>query len=48
KAIIEPLGSYDPQKQCILEGPYYGNDSNSETVSLGCIRCYGAFLEKLD
>ncbi|XP_017731000.1 PREDICTED: low molecular weight phosphotyrosine protein phosphatase-like [Rhinopithecus bieti] len=32
KAKIELLGSYDPQKQLIIEDPYYGNDSDFETV----------------
>ncbi|XP_006883735.1 PREDICTED: low molecular weight phosphotyrosine protein phosphatase-like [Elephantulus edwardii] len=44
KAKIELLGSYDPQKQCIIEDPYYGNDSNFETVYQQCVRCCKAFL----
>ncbi|XP_072494425.1 low molecular weight phosphotyrosine protein phosphatase-like [Notamacropus eugenii] len=32
KAKIELLGSYEPQKQLIIEDSYYGNDSDFETV----------------
>ncbi|XP_003339753.2 low molecular weight phosphotyrosine protein phosphatase isoform X1 [Monodelphis domestica] len=46
KAKIELLGSYDPQKQLIIEDPYYGNDSDFETVYEQCMRCCKAFLEK--
>ncbi|XP_037664019.1 low molecular weight phosphotyrosine protein phosphatase-like [Choloepus didactylus] len=46
KVKIELLGSYDPQKQLIIEDPYYGNDSDFETVSQQCVRCSKAFLEK--
>uniref|UniRef100_A0A9L0SJ59 Low molecular weight phosphotyrosine protein phosphatase n=1 Tax=Equus caballus TaxID=9796 RepID=A0A9L0SJ59_HORSE len=46
KAKIELLGSYDPQKQLIIEDPYYGNDSDFETVYQQCMRCCRAFLEK--
>ncbi|XP_054378565.1 low molecular weight phosphotyrosine protein phosphatase-like [Pongo abelii] len=46
KAKIELLGSYDPQKQLIIEDPYYGNDSDFETVYQQCARCCRAFLEK--
>ncbi|XP_051831983.1 low molecular weight phosphotyrosine protein phosphatase isoform X2 [Antechinus flavipes] len=46
KAKIELLGSYDPQKQLIIEDPYYGNDSDFETVYEQCLRCCKAFLEK--
>uniref|UniRef100_A0A2R9AFU6 Low molecular weight phosphotyrosine protein phosphatase n=1 Tax=Pan paniscus TaxID=9597 RepID=A0A2R9AFU6_PANPA len=46
KAKIELLGSYDPQKQLIIEDPYYGNDSDFETVYQQCVRCCRAFLEK--
>nr|XP_045225854.1 low molecular weight phosphotyrosine protein phosphatase isoform X4 [Macaca fascicularis] len=48
KAKIELLGSYDPQKQLIIEDPYYGNDSDFETVYQQCVRCCRAFLEKAD
>ncbi|XP_015106607.1 low molecular weight phosphotyrosine protein phosphatase isoform X1 [Vicugna pacos] len=47
KAKIELLGSYDPQKQLIIEDPYYGNDSDFETVYQQCLRCCRAFLEKV-
>ncbi|XP_061478859.1 low molecular weight phosphotyrosine protein phosphatase isoform X2 [Rhineura floridana] len=46
KAQIELLGSYDPQKQLIIEDPYYGNDEDFETVYQQCHRCCKAFLEK--
>ncbi|XP_036024359.1 low molecular weight phosphotyrosine protein phosphatase-like [Onychomys torridus] len=46
KAKIELLGSYDPQKQLIIEAPYYGNDSDFEVVDQQCLRCCKAFLEK--
>ncbi|XP_036591841.1 low molecular weight phosphotyrosine protein phosphatase-like [Trichosurus vulpecula] len=46
KAKIELLGSYDPQKQLIIEDSYYGNDSDFETVYEQCVRCCKAFLEK--
>ncbi|XP_054976471.1 low molecular weight phosphotyrosine protein phosphatase isoform X1 [Sorex araneus] len=46
KAKIELLGSYDPQKQTIIEDPYYGNESDFETVYQQCLRCCQAFLEK--
>ncbi|XP_020821516.1 low molecular weight phosphotyrosine protein phosphatase isoform X1 [Phascolarctos cinereus] len=46
KAKVELLGSYDPQKQLIIEDPYYGNDSDFETVYQQCVRCCKAFLEK--
>ncbi|KAL1772556.1 low molecular weight phosphotyrosine protein phosphatase isoform X2 [Sigmodon hispidus] len=32
KGKIELFGSYDPQKQLIIEDPYYGNDSDFELV----------------
>lgn len=46
RAKIELLGSYDPQKQLIIEDPYYGNDADFETVYQQCVRCCRAFLEK--
>ncbi|XP_058524311.1 low molecular weight phosphotyrosine protein phosphatase isoform X4 [Ochotona princeps] len=46
KAKIELLGSYDPQKQLIIEDPYYGNDADFETVYQQCMRCCRAFLDK--
>ncbi|KAM6460664.1 low molecular weight phosphotyrosine protein phosphatase isoform 2-T2 [Liasis olivaceus] len=46
KAQIELLGSYDPQKQLIIEDPYYGNDEDFETVYQQCLRCCKEFLEK--
>ena len=46
KAKIELLGSYDPQKQLIIEDAYYGNDSDFEVVYQQCLRCCKAFLEK--
>ncbi|XP_045835351.1 low molecular weight phosphotyrosine protein phosphatase isoform X1 [Meles meles] len=46
KAKIELLGSYDPQNQLIIEDPYYGNESDFESVYQQCVRCCKAFLEK--
>ncbi|XP_025944111.1 low molecular weight phosphotyrosine protein phosphatase isoform X2 [Apteryx rowi] len=46
KATIELLGTYDPQKQLIIEDPYYGNEKDFETVYEQCVRCCKAFLEK--
>uniref|UniRef100_A0A8C6YYL5 Low molecular weight phosphotyrosine protein phosphatase n=1 Tax=Nothoprocta perdicaria TaxID=30464 RepID=A0A8C6YYL5_NOTPE len=46
KATIELLGSYDPQKQLIIEDPYYGCEKDFETVYEQCVRCCKAFLEK--
>ncbi|XP_039638248.1 low molecular weight phosphotyrosine protein phosphatase isoform X5 [Perca fluviatilis] len=42
---IELLGSYDPQKQLIIEDPYYGCDKDFEKVYEQCVRCCKAFLE---
>ncbi|XP_031177907.1 low molecular weight phosphotyrosine protein phosphatase isoform X4 [Sander lucioperca] len=42
---IELLGSYDPQKQLIIEDPYYGSDKDFEKVYEQCVRCCKAFLE---
>ncbi|XP_043760998.1 low molecular weight phosphotyrosine protein phosphatase-like [Cervus elaphus] len=47
RAKIELLGSYDPQKQLIIEDPYYGNDADFGTVYQQCVRCCRAFLEKV-
>ncbi|KAB0380514.1 hypothetical protein FD755_008298 [Muntiacus reevesi] len=47
RAKIELLGSYDPQKQLIIEDPYYGNDADFETVYQQCVRCCRAFLEQV-
>ncbi|KAJ8789976.1 hypothetical protein J1605_021674 [Eschrichtius robustus] len=47
RAKIELLGSYDPQKQFIIEDPYYGNDADFEAVYQQCVRCCRAFLEKV-
>ncbi|XP_077165854.1 low molecular weight phosphotyrosine protein phosphatase isoform X2 [Paroedura picta] len=46
KASIELLGSYDPQKQLIIEDPYYGNDEDFDTVYEQCLRCCKEFLAK--
>ncbi|XP_048192969.1 low molecular weight phosphotyrosine protein phosphatase-like [Perognathus longimembris pacificus] len=46
KAKIELLGSYDPQKQLMIEDPYYGNNSDFELVYQQSLRCCKAFLEK--
>uniref|UniRef100_A0A8C6WBP3 Low molecular weight phosphotyrosine protein phosphatase n=1 Tax=Nannospalax galili TaxID=1026970 RepID=A0A8C6WBP3_NANGA len=46
RAKIKLLGSYDPQKQLIIEDPYYGKDSDFELVYQQCLRCCKAFLKK--
>ncbi|XP_036447641.1 low molecular weight phosphotyrosine protein phosphatase isoform X2 [Colossoma macropomum] len=46
KAKIELLGSYDPEKQLIIQDPYYGSDKDFETVYEQCVRCCRVFLEK--
>uniref|UniRef100_A0A8D3BN61 Low molecular weight phosphotyrosine protein phosphatase n=1 Tax=Scophthalmus maximus TaxID=52904 RepID=A0A8D3BN61_SCOMX len=45
QAKIELLGSYDPQKQRIIQDPYYGSDEDFEKVYEQCVRCCKAFLE---
>ncbi|XP_033504652.1 low molecular weight phosphotyrosine protein phosphatase isoform X1 [Epinephelus lanceolatus] len=45
-AKIELLGSYDPQKQLIINDPYYGSDEDFEKVYQQCVRCCKAFLER--
>ncbi|XP_075872920.1 low molecular weight phosphotyrosine protein phosphatase isoform X2 [Nelusetta ayraudi] len=45
KAKIELLGSYDPQKQLIIQDPYYGGEKDFEKVYEQCVRCCKAFLE---
>ncbi|XP_029352701.1 low molecular weight phosphotyrosine protein phosphatase isoform X2 [Echeneis naucrates] len=45
KAKIELLGSYDPQKQLIINDPYYGSQEDFEKVYDQCVRCCKAFLE---
>ena len=47
RAKIELLGSYDPQKQLIMEDHYYGNDADFETVYQQCVQRCRAFLEKV-
>ena len=47
KAKIELLGSYDPQKQLIIEVTYYGNDSDFEVVYQHCLSGCKTFLEKI-
>ncbi|XP_073731572.1 low molecular weight phosphotyrosine protein phosphatase isoform X1 [Misgurnus anguillicaudatus] len=46
KAKIELLGCYDPEKQLIIQDPYYGSDKDFETVYEQCVRCCKAFLEQ--
>ncbi|XP_049445379.1 low molecular weight phosphotyrosine protein phosphatase isoform X2 [Epinephelus fuscoguttatus] len=46
RAKIELLGSYDPQKQLIINDPYYGSDEDFEKVYQQCVRCCKAFLER--
>jgi low molecular weight phosphotyrosine protein phosphatase len=45
KATIELLGSYDPQKQLIIDDPYYGKNTDFELVYQLCFLCSRAFLE---
>ncbi|XP_051816789.1 low molecular weight phosphotyrosine protein phosphatase isoform X1 [Acanthochromis polyacanthus] len=45
-AKIELLGSYDPQKQRIIQDPYYGSAEDFEKVYDQCVRCCKVFLEK--
>ncbi|AWP20040.1 Low molecular weight protein tyrosine phosphatase isoform 2 [Scophthalmus maximus] len=45
QAKIELLGSYDPQKQRIIQDPYYGSDEDFGKVYEQCVRCCKAFLE---
>ncbi|XP_033999315.1 low molecular weight phosphotyrosine protein phosphatase isoform X1 [Trematomus bernacchii] len=44
-AKIELLGSYDPDKQLIINDPYYGSDEDFEKVYEQCVRCCTAFLK---
>ncbi|XP_056589415.1 low molecular weight phosphotyrosine protein phosphatase isoform X2 [Triplophysa dalaica] len=46
KAKIELLGNYDPEKQLIIQDPYYGSDKDFEVVYEQCVRCCKAFLEQ--
>uniref|UniRef100_A0A1A8MX85 Low molecular weight phosphotyrosine protein phosphatase n=3 Tax=Nothobranchius TaxID=28779 RepID=A0A1A8MX85_9TELE len=45
KATVELLGKFDPQKQLIINDPYYGSDQDFEKVYEQCVRCCKAFLE---
>ncbi|XP_077367421.1 low molecular weight phosphotyrosine protein phosphatase isoform X3 [Festucalex cinctus] len=45
RAKIELLGAYDPQKQLIINDPYYGSAEDFEKVYEQCRRCCKAFLE---
>ncbi|XP_038818216.1 low molecular weight phosphotyrosine protein phosphatase isoform X2 [Salvelinus namaycush] len=45
KAMIELLGSYDPEKQLIIKDPYYGHEEDFENVYEQCVRCCKVFLE---
>ncbi|KAK1888725.1 Low molecular weight phosphotyrosine protein phosphatase [Dissostichus eleginoides] len=44
-AKIELLGAYDPEKQLIINDPYYGSDEDFEKVYEQCVRCCTAFLK---
>ncbi|XP_060793023.1 low molecular weight phosphotyrosine protein phosphatase isoform X2 [Neoarius graeffei] len=46
KAKIELLGSYDPEKQLVIQDPYYGNEQDFERVYEQCVRCCRVFLER--
>jgi len=47
KAKVQLLGEYDPQKQLIIEDPYYGNYTNFVTVYNQCVRCCTSLLQEL-
>ena len=47
RAKIKLLGNYDPQKQLIIEDPYYGDNADFEAVYQQCVRCCRAFLGKV-
>ncbi|XP_061063466.1 low molecular weight phosphotyrosine protein phosphatase-like [Eubalaena glacialis] len=47
RAIIELLGSYEPQTQFIFEGRYDGSNAHFETIYQQCVRCCRAALEKV-
>ncbi|MCJ8741409.1 hypothetical protein PDJAM_G00070420 [Pangasius djambal] len=46
KAKIELLGSYDPEKQLVIQDPYYGSEQDFEMVYEQCVRCCRVFLER--
>ena len=47
KAKVQLLGEYDPQKQLIIEDPYYGHYEGFVTVYNQCTRCCPALLDSL-
>jgi len=47
KAKVQLLGEYDPQKQLIIEDPYYGNYEGFVTVYNQCVRSCSALLDKI-
>jgi low molecular weight phosphotyrosine protein phosphatase len=47
KAQVQLLGEYDPQKELIIEDPYYGQYQGFVTVYNQCTRCCSALLEKI-
>ncbi|KJH44721.1 low molecular weight phosphotyrosine protein phosphatase [Dictyocaulus viviparus] len=49
KAVIQLLGSYDPQGHRIVPDPYYeSGDKMFEQVYHQCVRCCEAFLNSLE
>ena len=47
KAVVELLGKYDPQKQTIIEDPYYERGNKGfETNYEQCLRSCNAFLDQ--
>ena len=47
KAVVELLGKYDPQKQTIIEDPYYeSGEKGFETNYEQCLRSCNAFLDQ--
>ncbi|XP_012259804.1 low molecular weight phosphotyrosine protein phosphatase 1-like [Athalia rosae] len=46
-AVIELLGSYDPEEERIIRDPYYDTDIQGfEKAYIQCVRSVAAFLEK--
>jgi len=47
RARVQLLGEYDPEKQLIIEDPYYGHYEGFVTVYDQCMRCCAALLSEL-
>ena len=46
KAVIDYLGSFDPQQRKIIQDPYRGSVEDFVTVYEQCLRCCEAFLAR--